>query len=381
MSSQNNRDYTQGFFRGISLSTKYDFKDKKSCIQNYVAYMLCRTQSMFEYEDLPDSIPARSLELMLQTNGNVCFTRHNGELYVFTGGPGGEPNAYYMPTTYVVANPYLKLSKTYTIDKDCVVIPSDSLYLGLLPMFSKYATQLVENDLSMNIVDIMSRVVSLLSASDDRTKKSAEKYLEDIVEGKLGVIGENVMFDGIRSQPISASTMNYLVPLIEYQQYIKASWLNDIGLNANFNMKREALNSSESSLNQDALLPLIDDMLRCRKIGIEKVNAMFGTNISVKLASSWEDNQQEVEAEHEAILAEAGVVEEQDKSSDIVTEFPDDSKERTGLISWLRQALGIDKELEEEQEEKLEQAAEDIQEVVEEVTEGDGDDKAEGDIS
>ena len=39
-------------------------------------------------------------------------------------------------------------------------------------------------------------------------------------------------------------------------------------------------------MDEDVLLPLIDDMLHERQIGLEKVNAMFGTNITVKLSSS-----------------------------------------------------------------------------------------------
>ena len=83
--------------------------------------------------------------------------------------------------------------------------------------------------------------------------------------------------------------------MIESEQYIKASWYNDLGLNANYNMKRESINSGESQLNDDALLPLIDDMLQCRKNAIEKINSMFDTSISVSLASAWEDNQIELE--------------------------------------------------------------------------------------
>ena len=54
-------------------------------------------------------------------------------------------------------------------------------------------------------------------------------------------------------------------------------------------------------MNNDALLPLVDDMLKCRERAIEKVNEMFGTEISVSLASSWEDNAQEIELEHEQL--------------------------------------------------------------------------------
>lgn len=283
-------------------STDFDFANKSVCIRQHIAYMLNRTQSMFSWFGLPDTIPERSLELFLQTNGNVCFYRYNGDLYVFTGGMGGEPDVYYMPTVYTIANPALKLSKSLEIGSECVVMPNDSLYLGLIPMFTRYASGLTENELSMKLAIINSRIVDLISAPDDRTRASAEKFLSDIADGKPGVIAENAFLDGIRAQPYgTTANSNALTNLIETEQYFKASWYNELGLNANYNMKRESLNTSESQMNNDALLPLVDDMLKCRKRAIEKVNEMFGTEISVSLASSWEDNEQEIELEHEQI--------------------------------------------------------------------------------
>ena len=65
-------------------------------------------------------------------------------------------------------------------------------------------------------------------------------------------------------------------------------------MNANYNMKREAINSNESQLNDDMLFPTVDDMLERRKEGIEKVNKMYGTNITVELNSSWRYNVDEI---------------------------------------------------------------------------------------
>lgn len=280
----------------------YDFKDKQRVVNDHVSYMLSRTQSMFKYDNLPDTIPQRILELYLQVNGNCAFYEYNGNLYVFTGGLGGEPDVYYMPTIYTVANPALKLSKELKIDIDCVVIPSDSMYFGLLPLFRRYATALAENELSLKIAIINSRIVDLISAPDDSTKASAEKFLSDIEDGNMGVIGENAFLDGIKAQPYGTTgNSNIITNLIEYQQYVKASMFNEIGLNANYNMKRESLNSTEAQLNDDALLPLLDDMLRCREIGVDKVNKMFGTNIKVSLASAWEDNEIELKAKQEIL--------------------------------------------------------------------------------
>lgn len=284
----------------VSGQSEYDFSDKSRCINQHISYMLNRTNSMFKYDGLPDTIPERSLELYLQTNGNVCFYKYNDNLYVFTGGLGGEPDPYYMPTIYTIANPALKLSVNAKIGVDCVVVPNDSLYVGLLPLFSRYASGMTETELSIRLATINSRIIDIISAPDDRTRTSAEKYLEDVVSGKLGVIAENAFLDGIKAQPYGTTgNSNILTNLIELEQYFKASWFNELGLNANYNMKRESINSAESQLNNDALLPLVDDMLSCRERGIKQVNEMFGTEISVSLSSAWEMKEQELEQELE----------------------------------------------------------------------------------
>lgn len=292
--------YKYGEFQ-IGDNDLYDFTDKSKSVGIYISYMLNRTQQIFEYDGLPDTIPQRMLELYIQTNGNCCIADVNGSLYAFTGNLGGEPDAYYMPTIYTVANPALKFSKSLKISDECVVIPNDSMYLGLIPMFKRYATQLVENDITMNLVDINTRIQSLLSAPDERTRASAEQYLAKVAEGKLGIISETAFFDGIKAQPFAQYSNDRIVNLIEYHQYLKASWFNELGLQSNYNMKRESINSNEAQLNEDALLPLIDDMLLRRQEAIDKVNNMFGTNITVKLNSSWEDNQLEIALEHKVL--------------------------------------------------------------------------------
>ena len=278
----------------------YDFTDKETAIAQHVDYMLNRTQSMFEWRGLPDSIPQRILELYLQVNGNCCFYRHNGELYIFVGGMGGEPDVYYRPTIYMVANPALKLSKQLKINEECAVVANDSLWVGLLPLMRKYATALVETELSMDIATVNSRLISLISSNDDRTRMSAEKYLADLRDGEQGVVADkSFLDDGIKVQPYASQHSNVLTNIIELLQYQKASFYNDIGLNANYNMKRESLNSVESQLNNDALIPLVNDMLRMRRKGIENVNKMFGTEIEVDFASPWNAKKENVDNSQE----------------------------------------------------------------------------------
>ena len=303
----------------------WNFKDKESSLRYHVRYMLARTQSMFRYEGLPDTIPARIFELYLQVNGYAGVFKYKDDLYVCFGGLGGEPDYNYMPTIFTVSNPALNYSDNLRIGEECVIIRNDSLYTGLLPLFRKYGTALLENEVSLNLNTVNTRIPSLISASDDSVKESARVYLEHVYDGDLGVIGDKEFFENLKVQPYAnTGANNQIKTLIEYHQYLKASEFNELGLDANYNMKRETLTDSENEMNRDALYPLIDDMLACREEGVKQINEMFGTNISVRFSSAWEDNAQELELQHELMREEIENVDEENDSEQADTEETDD---------------------------------------------------------
>lgn len=261
----------------------WDYKDKKVNVRRYIQYALDRFGTAFKIEGTPDSIPPRVLKRQLLTGGFSLVHRHtDGELYCYLGGLGGERDVYYEPTLATVSNPAQNLSAQWKIGEDCVLIRNDSYMLGVLPMFTRYATQLVESDITMYIAGINMRIPFMVSASDDDTEESARTLIDDIAAGKMGVVAEQAFFDGVKIQP-TGNLSNYITQLIEHQQYIKASWNMDIGLNSNWNGKREAITANESMLNDDALMPLVDDILSNWKDGFERVNKMFGTNWTVEL--------------------------------------------------------------------------------------------------
>ena len=271
----------------------FDFaycSDKSKVFENYCKYTFIRTQSMFTYEGLPDTIPVERLESYLQRNGSCCIAEHDGKLYALLGNAGGELDEYYQPTTYTVANPALKLSKTYKIGVDCVYCRNDYDAVGLVPLVSRYCGLMTENLLTVRISDINMRMMNLLSAPDDNTLQSTKQYLKDLEEGKLGVVGETPFFDGLKLQSKGVGNGDYMIQFIELQQYLKGSMYNELGINANFNMKREALSGQEVALNDDALMPLIDDMLKQRRAMCDELNQMFGLNVSVDYGSTWHSN-------------------------------------------------------------------------------------------
>ena len=287
-----------------ALNSQFDFDKplpKGDMLNSYILYDLARLQSMFKYDGLPDTIPQKWLEHYLLVNGSCVFIKDGDDLIATTGGMGGLPDRYYIPTQYIVANPYVKpeTRKTYTIGEDCVLIRNDTYSQGLLPLLIRYNSQLVENDVTMNVADILARAMITMSATDTQTKESVEKWLSDLRKGKLSAIGELPSMVGNQDRSLNITPFqqvaSIITDLIEYHQYLKAGKYNEIGLNANYNMKRESINSNESQLNDDMLHPLIDDMLARRREALEEVNAMFGTNITVEFNSAWETNELEEE--------------------------------------------------------------------------------------
>lgn len=263
-------------------------KDKDVSVRSFISRSLAMCQSMFTWKGLPDSIPQKELERILQTGGNTYITEVDGTLYALQGAKGGEADEYDRPTIYTVANVALNLNKTYVIKDDGVLIDNDSNGDSLLPILGKYAVLMTDAQISLNTATVLSRITMLISASDDKTKASADLFLQKILDGDFSVIGENAFFKGVNLQTAPTSNTAYISQLIELVQYYRASLCNDLGLNANYNMKRERLNLGETSMNIDILLPYVDDMLRERQKGAEAINAKYGTEITVELNSTWQ---------------------------------------------------------------------------------------------
>lgn len=317
--------------------------DKRLSSKSYMKYMIIRLMRMFKYTNLPETIPHEMLEYYLLVNGSCFITKVDSQLFAFVGGFGGEPDVYYRPTRYTVANPALQYSGYHKIDDDAatsmnnaqyhigdegVLVRNDPLWMGLAPLMSRYATLLSENILTIRTADVMLRAIAMISAPDDRSRISAEMYLKKLEKGELGVIGESPFFDGVKLQSPPSNNGSYLTQFIELHQYIKGSFYNEIGLNSNFNMKREALNQGETTMNEDSLLPLCESMLKCRQEDMERVSQLFNLEppITVEFDSAWAQNIKENELSIEKLENEAMGISQQ-TDNEVESEVNDDVSE------------------------------------------------------
>ena len=270
-------------------------KTKKKIFNGLCNQMLIEALEMFEYKGLPETLSARELELQMIYTGMAIVAKVDGKLYALRGGYAGECNYLYLPANVCVTNPYLKghlgYAENLKIGEECVVIWNDEAIAGLFDLISLYACQLTEAEMTLRLQLINARVNKFLSATDDKVKDDAKKVLEDIEEGKLGVIGDSVELEGLlkalNALDMSSSRAQSLKDTIEMIQYYKANFHIRLGLNDNYNMKREAINGTETSVNENTLFTLPLNMLKCRQKGMEDLNALYGTNATVDFKGVW----------------------------------------------------------------------------------------------
>lgn len=282
----------------------FDKEDSVADLAVYnINYWLDRTNAIFrtrggtKNENDVETIDWKRAEYQLQTHAFGALAEHKGKVHFLVGNLGGKKDEQYKPTEFLFANPALDWSGSLKIGKDCVLVNNDRLRIGLLPLIRKYGSLLAHNEISMYIAEINSRMMSVLLAGTDNDKKAADAFFDDLKKGQIKAIMSNDLFKKISSIPLSGKT-SAMTDLIEMEQYLTASLWNAIGLDANYNMKREAINSQEAQLGRSALLPFVDNMYDCRKEAYDEANKMFAgldgfEPIVVEYDSAWEDKQLE----------------------------------------------------------------------------------------
>jgi len=287
------------FMNGLSM---YKPDDKANNLNNYNNMFLNKTLTMFLYSGLPDSLPYEELEKILQTDGKAWVTMHNNELVAFKIDLiYDEVDIYNKALT---GNIYLADKREFkkVKVKDGVLIKNDFLNIGLKYLFSKYGYLMNESSLTLSIANIWKRTEKVFNANDDGTAESVKNYIQQVEDGKTVPIVSNLLYDSLNVTSPQTTGTN-LHDLIEYDNYIKSQFYNEIGLYYNSNMKKERLITSEVETGLNSNYPLVDNMFNCRKQGIEKLNEKYNLNVEIEFTSSWEyrlnlgENIEEVEKE------------------------------------------------------------------------------------
>lgn len=202
-------------------------------------------------------------------------------------------DGWYVPTGGIITNPYLPKGEQtknfllkdipilYNSTPDMYNYSRNSLVSDLV---YKTSYQLAESDISYYCIQRNHRLIMVLTAEEDKQRAEANAILEKMYMGEADITMSEDLISHIKVNPISStSSRAILSELVEFTQYILANFYHSFGINSNYNLKREQLSANEIDVNEDALSLNIEDMLYARRQSLEKINAMWGTNISCRL--------------------------------------------------------------------------------------------------
>lgn len=309
---------------------------------NYAETLLNRTLRMFEFENFPVSIDGDFLNRELIVHGRVGVTdksttqtfdapkawrgycggalteSYTGSRFIGTSpvigscdfeiGVGGE--VIYNTTEDRFA-PFAEIGIGTTKKGKPLVIEPPTAYpiTALYQYILRTADILTNIDISTQTLLKTCRALIIITAKDEQTKNAAEIVLSKLFNGEISCVMLSNILDSININyaPTAANAASLLSEYKEQYQFCLAQFYNAIGINANYNLKRERLNTAEIDVNEQSLIVNIVDMLKCRKQGVNRINKRYGTNITVKLGKDWrKPDTGEIEREEPAPAEKGG---------------------------------------------------------------------------
>lgn len=270
--------------------------DKNILYQHFFRTLYNNASKVILIKGLPDDADYDFIMSQLLLVGRISVFEDKGKVYLLNGHIGGTPDEYYYPTRVLIANPILG-SFDLERDKKAVMVyltPTDRLldvpkvpslvYGGLFSLISMVANILSECMTTVNTTLMNTRVHAIYTADTESAARSAEPVLKSIYEGKPFSVVTSELLERLNVNPLSEHGLsNCLIETLEVCQYVLSLFWNGIGIDANYNMKRERLITAEVDKNVQSLIVPIQTILETLNSGFNKANKIFGTSLEAIL--------------------------------------------------------------------------------------------------
>lgn len=272
----------------------YDFMKNKT--QNKIRYatysnLLFNTMlEMFEWKNLPDTIPKRFLENILHATGEVFVSRINDKLIASHGTLSGEVDEYGLGTDCIAVCPRGQANGKRGIDI-AYGINNDTATPDMLIYW--IAHLLAETDKSIKLNVIYSRLLKIPKVSNEKDKAMFEEILKKVMDGEPQAFASKDSLDlelGNGTETFELTDANKIDKLPYLTQFFEdciKRFYNFYGQPMQ-NQNKRAQSISDEIHGQDSVSFIIPmQMFKCRQALCDEVNRIFGTDISVDFSPIW----------------------------------------------------------------------------------------------
>lgn len=259
---------------------------------NYWYHLLFeKTLNIFEYENLPENLPAHEIERRIIRFGYSVIFKQNrapkGVDYGMVTSNGGlsDQDIYFLPKTFTFAQPELG-SGVRRIGKNCEIIWNSAVDMrvrrGLNEMIKRYARLLADTESTLATSMILSRVPALTVVKNQSTAMSVDHMFNEVEKGNFKSVNDMGLLDNFDTKDFATNVYSNIETLTSTREKILTAFFSEIGVMSN-TTKKERMITEEVNTGLQPLAINISEMLNQRKEGINRVNKLFGTDIKVRI--------------------------------------------------------------------------------------------------
>lgn len=236
--------------------------------------------SSFEWTGLPDTVDPRYLELQLFETGSAVYFRDEvvGDLCLNCI-PSGQFDVYGNPITRRAYSAYNNYNKELT-ESDSVIVWNNNLRTNSTLDIQMFARRLYLYDRVIDVNVNAQKTPVLLQGSDKQQLTLRNLYMQ--YDGNAPFIfgDKSLDMNGLKVLNTGAPYVSDKIYELKSQVWNEA--LTYLGISNIQLQKKARLVTDEVMRNQGGTMACRFSRLSARKIAAEKINRMFGTNISVQ---------------------------------------------------------------------------------------------------
>lgn len=255
-------------------------------VEYYTKYLLEKAISVFKFDGLPETWARNYFEYVLFGYGHIAVinTDKYGVIPQMSGLTGY--NVFYQPTIVTIANPLLDGLKTLEIGTQCEIIKLQPNYSGVMDIVTTYADLMALCVETAGINLLNSKMSYIFFSRNKQAAESFKKMYDKVASGEPAAFLDKSLLDDEGNPAWTMFTQNvgqnYITDkILNDLQTIEDQFNTDIGIpNAN-TQKKERLIVDEVNANNTDTNAKVSLWLETMRYDIEKVNRMFGLNLSV----------------------------------------------------------------------------------------------------
>lgn len=238
--------------------------------------------SIFEWQNLPDSMDARFLEMCLFYNGQAALLYDDNYGYINTmAADGGYINIYGLPTELnCYSFRYNERRSLYTVDigeekgKECILVMNNFERIPTCSSINLFAYRLAEAQRTAD-VNIKAQRTPILITTDQKQYFTLKKMYEEYDGNTPAIFADKNLITPDSLKALKTDAPFIVNDIIEYKLKIWDEFLTFMGLN-NLAEKKERFVTSEVDSNNEVINLNLQALLIPRKEACRQFNEKYG---------------------------------------------------------------------------------------------------------